>query len=575
MLALLVVVTLVATACQPRDGGTGQTPKTEDKAQGGTLRLELSEPAQLDPAQSDDSEETIVTRQVYEGLVTYHEKTAAVQPGVATKWEANDDKTVWTFTLRKDAKFSNGDPVTAESFIRGWNRASSPEIEEGASPLNTFFASVVGFKEHFGDAEADPPTVGNGQGLSGLKAVDDYTLEVTLTQPDPEFYVKTGHTAFFPLPDQETIDAAKPSFSEQPIGNGQFMLEGNPAWQHDQQIRAVPNPNYKGGSEPTSLDEVIWRIFPDFDAMYLEWEKGNLDYIRVPTGKEKEAEEKYKDSYLDVATTTLTYVGLTIKSPPIDNPKVRQALSLAIDRDAIIKAIFNDTQVRAEGIIPPVMPGFRKEGVCEFCDFDVPRAKKLLAEAGVDTSKPLTFAFNTGAGHEQWVQAVAQQLKDNLGLTVTPEPVTGFSRNFIPRLRQGQVTGLFRLGWGMDYPSPQNFLAPLFHTNAIGHDNLTEYSNKKFDDLLDEANTKDKESDRIKLYQQAEDVVLADMPIIPMWFRRSIRLANLDTFGGLGVNPFDNPSIASAYLKKDAPKGGTTPSQTIVDTTAPATTTGG
>jgi len=549
---LLLTVALLATAC-PKTATTTPPPPTTDKAKGGILRLELSEPAQLDPAQSDDSEETVVTRNIFEGLVTYDSKTAATLPGVALKWSANADSTVWTFNLRKDATFSNGEKVTAESFIQGWNRATAPPTgEEDTSPIGYHLAGVEGYKTHFGEGDKTPPTVGDGKGLSGLKAVDPYTLQVTLSSPDPDFAIKTGHTVAYPLPSQAAIDAQKPSFSEFPIGNGQFMLKGPEPWKHDQEIRAIPNPTYKGGREPSVLEEVVWTIFPDFDTMYLQWVKGNLDYIRVPPAKTEEAQTTYKAKLLTVPTTVLTYVGTTIKKPPFNNKKVRQAFSMAIDRAAIIKAVFNDTQVVAQGIQPPVMPGFRKEGPCKYCRFDPVAAKKLLAESGVKLTEPLVLAFNTGAGHEDWVQAVKDQLQTNLGVSVTLEPVTGFSKNFIPRLRAGKVNGLFRLGWGMDYPTPQNFLAPLFGTAGIGHDNHTEYSNPAFDNLLTEAATKPNVADRIKLYQQAEDLVLEDMPIIPMWFRISYRLANIDKFGGLGVDPFDDPSIATVFLKKTA-----------------------
>ena len=555
-----MVFVLIAAGCERQPQQQGPEP-TEERAQGGVLRLELHEPAQLDPAQSDDSEETVVTRALFEGLVTYDEESAEVQPGVATKWEKNDDATVWTFTLRKDAMFSNGENVTAQSFIDGFNRSTSPVTgEDDTSPIGYHLAGIEGYKKHFGDAEADPPTVGDGKGLSGLKANGDYELEVKLSAPDPEFYIKSGHTAFMPLPSKATVDAAKPSFSEQPVGNGQFMMKGEGAWKHDQEIRVVPNPEYKGGKEPTSLDEVVWFIYPDEDTMYLEWEKGNLDYIRTPPAKITEARTKYKANLLEEPTSVFTYVGMTIKKPPLNNPKVRQAFSMAIDRDAIIKAIFDNTQIPARSLIPPVMPGSRKNA-CEFCEFNVTKAKQLLQESGVDTSAPLTFAFNTGAGHENWVQAVKDQLQTNLGVKINIEPVTGFSRTFIPRLRAGEVNGLFRLGWGMDYPTPWNFLDPLFGTAAIGHDNLTEYSSPQFDAKIKEAATKDKVEDRIKLYQEAEDIVLTDMPIIPMWFRVSIRLAHTDRFGGLRVDPFDNPSVATAYLKKSA-AGGTSPTGT-------------
>lgn len=545
--SLLAVVVLVGAACQRQPA---EKAPSEQKAKGGTFSVELHEPGQLDPAQSDDSEETIVTRNIFEGLVTYDSTTAATKPGVATKWEVNSDSTVWTFTLRKDAKFSNGEKVTADSFIRGWNRSTAPPTPEGEdiAPIGYHLADIAGYDDHHGTDE----TPGTGKGLTGLKAKDDYTLEVTLARPDPEFAIKTGHTAFFPLPSQATIDGQKPSFSEFPIGNGQFMLKGPEPWKHDQSITMIPSPNYKGGRNPSLLDEVIFKIYADLDTAYLEWQAGNLDYIRVPPTKTAEARSQYKDRLLEEPTSVLTYMGVTLKKPPMDNKKFRQALSMAINRQEIIKAIFDNSQVEARGIIPPVMPGYRKEGPCQYCKFDPAKAKQLLQESGVKVEGPIVFAFNAGAGHEQWTAAAADQIKTNLGIDVKLEAVTGFSKNFIPRLRKGEVTGLFRLGWGMDYPTPQNFLKPLFGTEAIGQDNLSEYSNKAFDDLIAKAATQEDPADRIKTYQQAEDIIVEDLPVLPMWFRISVRLANLQKWGGLQVNPFDDASIETVYLKKAA-----------------------
>lgn len=535
LLATLLGLALIATAC-PQQAEEPDTEASPQAKRGGTLNVELSEPGSLDPPHADDSEEIIIVKNVFEGLVTYDDATAEVRPGTATKWSANADNTVWTFTLRKDNKFSNGEAVTAESFVRGWTRGTS-QAEE--AELAYHLAGIQGYKEHNEDG---------APALSGVKAKDASTLEVTLSAPDPEFAVKVGHVAFMPVPSDAVIAGQKPSWAEFPIGNGPFMLKGPEPWKHNQEVRLVPNPDYKGGSKSPLLDEVVFKILADFDTAYLEWQAGNLDWTRIPPPKLAEAESQNQGKTIKKPTTGLTYLDIITTKAPLDNRKLRQAISAAIDRDGINKAVFNGLQAPATGIIPTGMPGSRSSGPCKYCKYDPAQAKKLFEESGVKLPLKVQLHFNAGAGHEQWVQAVADNLKTNLGIEAELVGRQPFSEH-LKFLNSDAAAGLARLAWGMDYPTPQNFLFPLFGTESIGHDNYSQYSNKEFDDLLKKAGTIKDNDDRIEVYQSAEDIILEDMPVAPLWFRVQFRLVRKDKFGGLDMNIFEFPTLTTAFVK--------------------------
>jgi oligopeptide transport system substrate-binding protein len=534
-LGLVLASGLVAAACQPGQ----QAPQVVG---GGTFRVELSEPGALDPPHGDDSEEIVIVRNIFEMLVNYDDETAELGPGVATKWEANDDFTVWTYTLRDDAVFSNDEPVTAESFVRGWTRTTS-QAEE--AEIGYHLGGIQGYAEHF---EEGAPT------LSGVEAVNNTTFRVTLTEPDPEFVVKSGHTAFAPIPSDATIAGQKPSFAENPIGNGPFMLKQPEPWKHNQSVTMVPNPKYVGPRQKPVLDEVVFVILADFDTAYLEWQAGNLDWTRIDPAKLAEAEAQNAGKFLKQATAGFNYLAPNANKPPSDNKLFRQAVSLAVDREAINRSIFNGLQQPADSIVPPIMPGYRK-GSCKLCKYDPAMAKQLFQQSGVQLTGPLPLYFNAGAGHEGWMQAVSDQIKTNLGIETRLEGIQPFSAylGFLGSpLRAGAAPGsVNRLAWGMDYPTPWNFLWPLAHSKSA--DNHSNYTNPAFEAKIASANQERDEADRIKIYQEAEDILLEDMAFIPMWFRVQFRLVNTQQFTGVAMDWNEWPTFTTMSRKATSP----------------------
>lgn len=508
------------------------------------MRVELSEPDSLDANTADDSEQITPVHQLFRGLVDFNNRTAKVEPAIAERWEPNANATEFTFHLRKNAKWSNGEAIDANSFVRGWSRATSKTL---ASPVAYHMAGIKGFA----DQQSAKTTT-----LSGVQAVDQYTFKVSLSAPDADFIVRAGHPVFSPTPADATIAAQKPSWAEFPVSNGPFRLKE--AHKHNQSVTLVPNENFYGPKP--FLAEVQYKLIADFDTAYTEWSAGNLDWTRIPGGKFKEAKTANPGKFVIRPTAGINYVNfnLLFKADGSNKADFRKAISLAIDRQAISNAAFAGLQVPATGVIPPALPGYRKPnaqgvGPCEFCKFDVTRAKALFAQSGVKLAKPLLLSYNGGAGHEIWMQALGKGLETNLGIKVKYEAFQPFSK-FIEFRNGPQANGVQRNAWGMDYPTPDNFLFPLFDSRSdaikAGGDNSSHYANPAFDKLIDQARAETDATKRVKLYQDAEDVMLKDMPVIPLWWRTQFRLSALDKFGGLTMNAFEEPTVETAFLKK-------------------------
>ncbi|HEX2053085.1 MAG TPA: peptide ABC transporter substrate-binding protein [Actinomycetota bacterium] len=542
-LCVLLLVVLLGTACGNDDGGDGTGATGEGRpTRGGLIRVESQEPGSLDPPLGAGSEDARIIRLLFDGLVRYDDETAAVEPGVAERWESNDEATEWTFHLREGTRFSNGEEVTAESFVRGVTRAASPEFYNNPDGLGYHLDGIQGVAERAAGEAPDVP---------GVEAVDDRTLRFRLTDPDAEFPVRAGHLPFFPIPSDEAIANQRPSWAENPIGNGPFKMKA--PWQHNQMIELVRNDEYYG-QEPY-LDEVRFVITADQDTSYVNWQAGNLDWTRIPPPKTQEARQQNRGNFLIRNMAGIDYLVFTLNHPPMNNKLFRQAVSMSIDRQAITDAVFFGLRTPAAGVVPELIPGSRAEdddGPCEYCRHDPDRAKELFEQSGVQIDK-LTMHFNAGAGHDEWMQAAAQQIANTLGIqTEAIAATTQFtgSGGYTAWLKEGAPASLNRLAWGMDYPSAANFLRPLLYSNS--NDNKSNYNNQQYDRLIDQARGETDEDERERLYREAEDIALEDMPIVPMWWRTQFRLVKLDRFGGLEIDPFEDPTLRTAYVKGDA-----------------------
>lgn len=391
--------------------------------------------------------------------------------------------------------------------------ASTTSADAGTSATTVAPATTDGQEPSTTEPVDEPVT----SGMSGLEVIDDLTFTVSFVEADPEFPLKLAYAAYYPLPSVAFEDPA--AFEESPIGNGPFQMDG--AWEHDIRIPMKRFEEYQG-SDPAQVDRLEGIIIDDLNTAYNEVRAGNLDVLgpTLPTDQIATAAGEFGDRYGISATTSFTYMGFPLYLADYSLER-RQALSMAIDRDLIIEQIYANTRVAAFSTIPPIFAGARQH-VCDNWDYNPEEAVRLWEQAGPLDS--ITIWFNTGGGHEEWVEAVANMWRNTLGIQDITFETMEFSE-YNPLLDEQGATGPFRLGWGQDYPSPLNFLEPLYASyNAppIGSNN-TFYNSPAFDAAVAEGKAAVAGSglleDGIPFYQEAEDILCSDVPIAPVWYR--------------------------------------------------------
>jgi peptide/nickel transport system substrate-binding protein/oligopeptide transport system substrate-binding protein len=294
-------------------------------------------------------------------------------------------------------------------------------------------------------------------------------------------------------------------------------------------------------------------LLSDLDLAYDQWQAGNLDWTRVPAAKEKQAIAQNPQRLIKKPTSTLWYLAAITNLTPTHSVLLRQALSLAIDRRSISAALFAGLNPPATGIFPPGMPGYRDpgsgNGPCSFCTYDQGKARSLLAAAKVPKTTTITLAYAGSTYAETWAPRVAADIQRTLGLTtqlVAKKPLSDY-RAYLTATPAGLLGAL---SWTMNYPTPESFLKPLF--GGGGEANFSRWTNSAFRELTARAHSERSDGNRTALYRDAEDVVLTQLPVIPLWWQGELRLVNLSRFTGLAMDPFGYPTLETAVPTKGA-----------------------
>ena len=491
-LVCLVVATSLPASAQVR--GEASAPVID----GGVYRRPLgSDPATLDPARIRDIYGLSVAQQLFDGLVQF-DQTLTIAPALAQFWKASRDGLTWTFTLRKGVKFHHGREMTAEDVVYSLTRILDPAVKSGSADL---FASIKGAQEF---------REGKAKQVSGLTVLDRYTVQVVLTEALVPFVsvLAVGHAKIVP---KEVVEQQGEAFGARPIGTGPFKFA---RWERAKEIVLVANPDYFDG--PPKLSRVLYRIFPgeEFDAMYEQFERGNLEDTPVPTQGYRRVLTTAHSVYVKRPMFSVRFYGLNTRIKPLDDRRVRQALIFAIDREALVAEVYRDRYILARGILPPGMMSF-DPNVKGFV-YDPRRARELLAQAGYPEGRGLpSIPIWSGVKLEKLLQE-HEQIKKYLaavGIHAEFHYETNWP-SFSAMLAQGKFP-IFLYAWSADVPHPDNFLFKLFYSRSPR--NFTGYSNQVVDDLLLQAKRERDLQRQTDLYRQAEQVVLDDAPIIPVW----------------------------------------------------------
>lgn len=468
---------------------------------------------------------------IFAGLVSY-DAEGAPQNEMAESIETEDAQN-YTITLKEGKTFTNGDPVTASSFVDAWNYGAAAK---NAQLSSYFFESIEGYDE----ASAEGSTV---ETMSGLTVVDDRTFTVALAQPESDWPLRLGYSAFYPLPEGALADPA--TFGENPVGNGPYKFAAEGAWQHNQQIELVPNDEYEGPQEAQNAG-VTFKIYQNDTTAYQDLISDNLDVLKtIPTSDIKNFKNDLGDRWIEspYAGNQTIAIPYYLENWDGEAGKLRrQALSMAINREEITDVIFNKGRTPAKEFTAPVLDGFSEDlPGSENLEYNPEQAKELWAEAEAlepyDTAEPLTIAYNADKGdHKTWVEAVVNNIKNNLGIEVSGKPYATFKEVRTEATEQA-LTGALRSGWQADYPSLANFLGPIYTTGAGSNDAV--YENPEFDAKVSEGLAAESVEAGNETMNEAQEMLLEDLPALPLWYQVaqggwSTDVENVD-FGWNGV----------------------------------------
>jgi oligopeptide transport system substrate-binding protein len=491
---------------------------------GGTFTAYIGEPkSPLVPGNTTESEGAKVIAALWTGLVGYADDGAVEYTAVAESIESDDNQT-WTITLKDGWTFHDGTPVDAQSFVDAWNFTANPQnAQDGGS----YLSRIAGFQELQDGAATE---------LSGLAVVDDLTFTAQLSTPFALFPAVVGYDAFNPLPDAFFEDPT--AFGTRPIGNGPFQADSE--YVPGQGITLSRYDDY-AGEDAAQADGMEFVVYADQATAYTDAQDGNVDIVDViPPDVIESAESEFGDRFINTEVSQITYLGFPTYDQRFADPQVRQAVSMAIDRDAISEAIFSGTRTAADSFISPVVDGYR-EGACEYCAFDADRANQLLDEAGFDRSQPIELWFNAGAGHDAWMEAVGNQLRQNLQVDFQLRGDLDFAQ-YLPLGEERGFTGPFRYGWSFDYPAAESYLTPLFTPQSfppIGS-NYPFYENQQVVDLIAQGDQAANEEEAIADYQAAEDIIAEDMPMAPLFFTQ-IQTVHTENVDNVRIDLFQRP----------------------------------
>ncbi|WP_084099976.1 ABC transporter substrate-binding protein [Demequina sp. NBRC 110051] len=436
----------------------------------------------------------------------------------------SDDAVTWTVTLRDGWTFHNGDPVTAQDYVDTWNYAAyAPNAWVNAGQL----ANIVGYDET-SPLEGEP----TAETLSGLTVVDDLTFTVELENPDRQYPLQLtiGQTALYPLPSEAFDDLE--AFEADPIGNGPFKASSS--WTPDAPLETVAYEDY-AGPEPT-VDAITFVPYIDTTVAYTDALAGEVDIVGIAAAQAQQARTDFPDHLYELDAPGVDFLGFNIEDPRFSDIRVRQAISMAIDREAINDAVFGGSQIPATSLTSPSMPG-DPAGICgEYCEFDPEAAKALLDEAGgFEGTMEILFVANWG--QEDLFEAIANQIRQNLGIEdVVPTPAADWAA-FTDQVMSGDVNGPFRARWGALYPSQQNTLQAVYTAEGEGNFGAGGYSEPEVDALIAEANAAETAEASYEGYTAVQERILEDFPTIPLFGNRylyvtSERIAGLHTVSG-------------------------------------------
>ena len=549
-LALALATALTLTACGG-GGGTSDTGGGEKKADNNTpaatdvatpqvnriVSSNMAEPGTLDPAKARGTHESWPLQHLFVGLTRVN-KDGKVENALADKVEISEDGKVYKVTLKDGLKWSDGNPITAEDFEFAWKRVLDPKMESQYAYQLYYIAGAEEYNKGKGKADS-----------VGVKAVDAKTLQVTLKQPTAYFDSLMGFYTYYPV--SKKVVEANADWAKDPktlVSNGAFTLKD---WTHNSKIVMDKNPNYYE-ADKVKIDGIDLDIIEDQSTVYQKYVAGEYNMVvELPTEVTAKLRAEKNPELVIGPNVALYYYNLNPAVKPLNNVKVRKALSLALDRKVITDQITQGGQLPATAIVPP---GLLDDTGKEFSDAnkdliktDVEEAKKLLTEGLAEEKMTpadvkLTILYNTSENHKKIAEAIQQMWNKELGINTTLENVEFKVKIDRENAHQFEIS---RSGWTGDYLDPMTFM-DLWITGASN--NYVNYSNPEYDKLVKEAQTSTDQKLRMDNMKKAEKMILEDMAIVPIYFYTH-PYAVKPNVKGITKNAINYPSLINAEIE--------------------------
>ncbi|MFI0448739.1 ABC transporter substrate-binding protein [Actinomadura sp. 6N118] len=492
---------------------------------------------ELNPSQAGYGSGTrFVVKQLFTGL-TEITSTGAVRNRLATRIVPVDSTcTTWQIDVRSGTTFSNGEPVTAEAFVRGWIRAA--QGKNGVAPL--LMSNIKGYSEVSGNRATT---------FSGVQApAGENRIDVTLTKPDCEFDKRLADPIFFPVP-TNALKADNQSYNVMPVGNGPFKIS---LYTRDKDLTLVRNPSWGLGT--ARLDQVTVKFNDDaLTVGRTGFASGAYDWAELST--DSLASAKSQSALLTQPSMSMNYLVPITSRGPMRSREARLAVSYALDRRAMNNTLYGGLYAPAKGLLSPAIPGFARSGVCPSCETSDPaKARQLAEQADLKAGTRVTIYARELSSYRRWAELVQQQLQQNLDWSVEIKTVRlddkELRRTLLAKNAPG---GLLTYGWVPDYPSAYSALQPLLGGDQVATEtnstlNFSGWRNEQFDQALANAIKDPQATTRLNSLQQAEKLALDDMALIPLWSYAKAALASAK-FTGLKLDHEGNPTLATTALK--------------------------
>lgn len=502
-------------------------PTNSNPASGGVLNLTGIDPMTLDPAGSNDVGTAGYILQIFSGLLRFDDNLKPVPDIAAIMPTISQDGLTYTFKLRQDVKFQDGSPMKASDFKYSWERAVNPATQSPTA--GTYLGDIVGVSDVM---------QGKSNQISGVKVIDDYTLQITLKSKISYFLDKMTYPSTF-IVEKKNVES-NTRWWLSPVGTGPFKLK---SWTQDVSLILEKNDQYYG--EKAKLNQIKFTYNSTSTGMDL-YETDQIDMIGVGTPYYDKVMDKSQPFYKDLMVSpylSIDYIGFNCSEPPFDDVNIRKAFSMAIDKDKIVSLVDRDMAQKSNGILPPGMPGYNEN--VKGLEFNVNQAKDLINKSKYgDVSKLPTITMSVG-GEGGWagslVESLVYQWKQNLGVDVRVRQLEPDLYNALGQ----EVDQMFYFGWIADYPHPQDFLDILFGTDSAF--NYGKFSDPAVDSLVQQANHEMDENQSFVLYQQAEQKMVDEAACLPVLFDKSYILVQPYVKGlsvnALGFIPFNKVSI--------------------------------